>query len=236
MKAVILTGGLGTRLAPYTTILPKPLLPIGSVPILQIILRQLKHFGFTDVILACGYLSELIQAYFMNNPISKEINIHYHMEEKPLGTAGALGSIENLDEPFLVMNGDVLTNLDYSKLIEYHRAQEAALTIAVTQKEVQLELGILLMDKDNQLTGYDEKPTKTYPASTGIYIYDPKVLKHIPPNEHLDAPTLILKLIENNEKVLGYSSDVFWLDMGNHGDHERAIQEFEKDPSRFYVD
>jgi len=236
MKAVILTGGLGTRLAPYTAILPKPLLPIGRVPILLIILRQLKNFGFTDVTMACGYLSELIQAYLMNNPISKEINIHYHMEEKPLGTAGALGSIDNLDEPFLVMNGDVLTNLDYSKLIEHHQSKEAALTIAVTQKKVQLELGILLMDSDNRLTGYDEKPTKTYPASTGIYIYDPRALEYIQPNEYLDAPSLVLKLIENNEKVLGYSSDVFWLDMGNHGDHERAIQEFEKDPSRFYVD
>ncbi len=236
MKAVILAGGLGTRLAPYTAVLPKPLLPIGKVPILQIIIRQLKHFGFTDVILACGYLSELIQAYFMNNSISKEINIHYHMEEKPLGTAGALGTIKGLDEPFLVMNGDVLTNLNFSKLVEYHKAEQAALTVAVTQKKVQLELGILRMDETSQVVGYDEKPTKIYPASTGIYIYDPRALDFIPPNEYLDAPSLVLKLVEEKEKVLGYSSDVFWLDMGNMGDHERAIKEFEKDPSRFYLD
>ncbi|MFQ5715609.1 MAG: NDP-sugar synthase [Nitrospinales bacterium] len=236
MKAVILTGGLGTRLAPYTTVLPKPLMPIGNIPILQIILKQLKHFGFSDVILACGFLAELIQAYFMKNGISRELNIGYHLEDKPLGTAGALEGVKNLTEPFLVMNGDVLTTMDYSKLVEYHKSRGAALTIAVTQKQVKIDLGVLFLDENNQVTGYDEKPVKQYPASMGIYVYEPRVLKYIQPNAYLDVPTLVLRLIEAGEKVAGYVSEAFWLDIGNAEDYERAVNEFEQNRSRFHVD
>jgi NDP-sugar pyrophosphorylase family protein len=235
MKAVILTGGKGTRLAPYTTVLPKPLLPIGRIPILEIILRQLKHYGFSEVILACGYLSELIQAYLMANKISKQLKINYHREEHPLGTAGALATIEGLDETFLVMNGDILTTLDYSKLIEFHKEKKAALTIAITQKKVQIELGVLHMNDKNEITGYEEKPVKIFPSSTGIYIYEPRVLNYITKNTYLDFPTLVLKLIEAGETVVGYPIDAFWLDMGNKDDYEKAVIEFERNISAFHI-
>ncbi len=236
MKAVILTGGRGTRLAPYTTVLPKPLMPIGEVPILEIILRQLKHFGFSEAILACGYLAELIQAYLMSNGISRELKISYHREEKPLGTAGALADIDGLDDTFLVMNGDILTSLDYSALIQYHKDQKAALTVAITRKKVQIELGVLQMDGDNRVVGYDEKPVKEFPASTGIYIYEPSVLNYIEKNTYFDFPTLVLRLIEAGEKVVGYHADTFWLDMGNKDDYEKAVHAFEQNRESFHLD
>jgi NDP-sugar pyrophosphorylase family protein len=233
MKAVILTGGKGTRLAPYTAVLPKPLLPIGEIPILEIILRQLKHYGFSEVILACGYLAELIHAYLINNEISKELKISYHRENKPLGTAGALRSIKGLNKTFLVMNGDILTSMDYSKLVKYHQKQKASLTIAITHKKVKLELGVLEIDSNNTITDYIEKPVKEFPVSTGIYVYEPRVLKFIKPNTYLDFPSLVLKLIKAREKVVGYPINDFWLDMGNKDDYERAVKEFEQNISAF---
>ena len=236
MKAVILTGGRGTRLAPYTTVLPKPLMPIGDVPILEIILRQIKHFGFSEVIMACGYLAELIQAYLMNNRISKQIEISYHREKEPLGTAGALGDIVGLDDTFLVMNGDILTTLDYADLVRYHKEKKAALTVAITKKRIQIELGVLHLDEDNRVVDYDEKPVKEYPASTGIYIYEPSVLQYIEKDKYLDFPTLVLRLIEAGEHVVGYHSDAFWLDIGNKDDYENAVQDFEENSLSFNID
>lgn len=236
MKAVLLAGGRGTRLTPYTTIFPKPLMPIGEIPILEIILRQLKYYGFSEVILACGYLAELIQAYMVNNWISKKLRIRYYREKQPLGTAGTLAGIDGLDETFLVMNGDILTTIDYSKLIQYHQDKKAILTIATTQKKVQIDLGVLCMDGNNNITGYDEKPVKKFPASTGIYIYEPRVLDFIEPETYLDFPTLVLRLLEGGDRVVGYPTEAFWLDMGNKDDYEMAVKEFEKNRSAFHAD
>lgn len=230
---MILAGGKGTRLAPYTTVLPKPLMPVGDTPILETVLRQMKYYGVDDVVLAVGYLASIIRAYFDRNPLSNEMRIRYHQEQEPLGTAGALSSIEGLDEPFIAMNGDILTTLDYSELMRYHREQNAALTIAVTQKRVQIELGVLQMDGSNTIIGYDEKPVKLFPSSMGIYAYDPRVIRYIERNEYLDVPALVLKLIEKGERVVGYCSDAFWLDMGNRDDYERATTEFELRKSEF---
>lgn len=235
MKAVILAGGIGARLAPYTTILPKPLLPLGDVPILEIILYQLKYYGFSEVALACGHLAELIQAYLMNNRISKDLKIRYHREDKPLGTAGALANIDELDASFLVMNGDILTTIDYSKLLQYHQDKKATLTVAVTKKKIQIDLGVLCLDSNNSVIGYDEKPVKEFPASTGIYVYEPCVLDFIEPNTYLDFPTLVLRLLEAGEQVVGYPTDAFWLDMGNKEDYERAVIEFEQNRSAFHI-
>ena len=236
MKTVILAGGKGTRLVPYTTVLPKPLLPLGDMPILEIILYQLKYYGFSEVALACGYLAELIRAYLTNKQIAKELKIQYYIEEKPLGTAGALASIDRLNETFLVMNGDILTTMDYSKLVQYHRRKKAALTVAVTKKRLQIHLGILYMDGDNNIIGYDEKPVKDFPASTGIYVYEPRVLNFIKPNTYLDFPTLVHRLIEKGERVIGHPTDAFWLDMGNKDDYERGVREFEQNRASFHID
>jgi len=228
MKAVILAGGKGTRLKPYTTIFPKPLVPLGNRPILDIIIKQLIYYGFHDITLTVGYLAELIQAYFSNIKNEfKEIKINYVREKKPTGTAGSIGMISGLNETFLVMNGDILTSLDYSKLISYHFEKKSILTIAMYKKKVKIDLGVIEIDQNNILTGYIEKPENIYPVSMGIYVYEPDVLKYIEPNKYLDFPTLVLRLLENGEKIVGYPCDDFWMDIGRQEDYALAQEKFE---------
>lgn len=236
MKAVILAGGRGTRLAPYTMVLPKPLVPVGGIPILETVLRQLRHCGFHEAVLAVGYLSPLIRAYFEQNPISQRMRLRYHQETEPLGTAGALASISELDEPFLVMNGDLLTTLDFADMMRHHREQDAMLTIAVTERKYQIEVGVLSVDADDRVVGYTEKPVHSFPASMGIYICSPRVQRYMEPGVALDIPTLVVRLIEAGEKVIGYRSEAFWLDMGNPSDYARASEAFERDRYLFLKD
>ena len=229
MKAVILAGGKGTRLKPYTTVFPKPLVPLGQRPILDIIIQQLAYYGFRDIILTVGYLAELIEAYFKNsNSRLPNINITYIKEPKPTGTAGSLGLIPDLDGPFLVMNGDILTSMNYMKLAEYHKDKGGILTIGMHNKRVKIDLGVIEANQEGILTGYTEKPEKVYPVSMGIYIYEPAVLNYIEPGEYLDFPDLVLRLIDNGEKVVGYPCDNYWLDIGCHEDYVRAQDEFEQ--------
>ena len=228
MKAVILAGGKGTRLTPYTTVFPKPLVPLGHRPILDIIIRQLAYYGICDVVLTLGYLAELIQAYFNNvNGELQKVNISYVREKKPTGTAGSLSLVPGLNETFLVMNGDILTTLNYSKLIAYHREKKGILTIGMHMKPVKIDLGVLETDSNGILTGYIEKPEKIYSVSMGIYVYEPEVLKYIEPNRYLDFPNLVLRLLENGERVVGYPCDDFWMDIGRQEDYVRAQKEFE---------
>lgn len=233
MKAVILAGGKGTRLRPYTSVLPKPLMPIGDLPILEIIMRRLEKAGVDEVIVAIGYLGSLIQTYLEQSPISKRIKIRYHLEDKPLGTAGAIGTIDSLDEPFFVMNGDLLSNIDFGAMMRRHTEAEAALTVGVVSTDVKIQLGVLALDDAGKITGYDEKPTLSYAASMGIYVYSPRAKAQIPPGEYLDAPSLVLKLIEDGEKVVGFTDPCRWIDIGNHGEYERAQQEYEENPDAF---
>jgi NDP-sugar pyrophosphorylase family protein len=233
IKAVILAGGKGTRLAPYTTVLPKPLMPIDDMPILEIVLRQLRAHGVQEVTLTVGYLASLIRAYLDQSSLGQLLDLTYHHEAAPLGTAGALATVAGLDETFIAMNGDILTTLDYSALVRFHREQGATLTVAVTKKRVQIELGVLHLDDESRIIGYDEKPVKEYPASMGIYVYEPRALDFIEPNVYLDLPTLVRRLIERGEKVCGYESDAFWLDIGNRDDYERAVGEFARNRAAF---
>jgi len=232
MDAIILAGGKGTRLAPYTTIFPKPLMPIGDVPILDVVLRQLKSHGFTKIIMAVGYLAELLETYFGNGS-KYGMPIHYSRERKPLGTAGPLSLIENLTNPFLVMNGDILTALNYSTLIDYHKKKKGIATIAMHKRTVDVDFGVIELNAESEITNYIEKPNLKYMVSMGIYIFDTKVLKYIKPNEKLDFPDLVIKLLKNNEKVIGYPSDDYWLDIGRHDDYKKAIDEFEKNKEKF---
>ncbi len=232
MDAIILAGGKGTRLAPYTTIFPKPLMPIGDVPILDVVLRQLKGYGFTKVIMAVGYLAELLEAYFGNGN-KYRMDIQYSRESKPLGTAGPLSLIENLTNTFLVMNGDILTTLNYSALINYHKEKGAIATIAMHKRTVDVDFGVIELNTDSEITDYIEKPNLKYLVSMGIYIFDTKVLSYIKPNEKLDFPDLIKKLLENNEKVIGYPSNDYWLDIGRHDDYEKAIDKFGQNKKKF---
>ncbi len=236
MKAVVLAGGKGTRLAPYTTVFPKPMLPVGDKPILEIIIRQLAYYGFKEIILSVDYLAELIQAYFQNcHTLPEGIILTYVKEEKPLGTAGPIALIPELKEAFLVMNGDVLTTLDYLKLLAFHKEKAALLTVAMHKKEVKMNLGIIEISNDYLITKYTEKPQFSYFNSMGIYVYEPEVVRYIEPGVYLDLPTLVLKLIKSGEKVCGYYHDKphYWLDIGQHEDYQKANEKFEKRRTEF---
>ena len=229
MKTVILAGGKGTRLRPYTSVFPKPLVPIGNRPILDIIIRQLHYYGFRDVVLSVGHLSELIEAYFTNGIKDlNDINLTYVKENEPTGTAGSLRSIPGLNKTFLVMNGDLLTTLDYRRLVSYHAEKKRILTIAMHKKTVKVNLGVMEANPDNFLTSYIEKPEKIYNVSMGIYVYEPDVLDYIEPGSYLDFPTLVQRLLDNGEKVATYPCDDFWFDIGNHDDFVKANEGFER--------
>jgi len=227
MKAVILAGGRGTRLAPYTTILPKPLMPIGERPILDIIIHQLRHYGFNDINLAVGYLAELLMAYFGNGE-RFGVNITYSREEKPLGTAGPLSLVPGLTERFLVMNGDVLTAINYADMLASHRASSEIGTVAVYSRSVQIDLGVVEYDGQYRLTDYIEKPTHDYKVSMGIYIFEPRVLDFIPRNMRLDLPDLVKKLVAAGETVNCYPYNGYWLDIGRPDDYQQAVADFER--------
>lgn len=237
MKVVILAGGKGTRLAPYTTILPKPLVPVADLPIVEVLLRQLAFYGFSDITLSIGHLGELIQAYFAaNTRLPADVRLSYVVEPEPLGTAGSLALIPGLAETFLVANGDVLTTMDFRRLVAYHRAQAAALTIAMHQKEVPIDLGVMEVGADSRVTAYREKPVLRYLVSMGVYVYDPSVMRHIPRGRRLDFPDLVQMLLRAGETVAAYRSDDFWLDVGRREDFARATDEFLARRAEFHVD
>ena len=227
MKAVILAGGRGTRLAPYTTILPKPLMPIGDKPILDIVIRQLRHHGYGDITLAVGYLAELLMAYFGTGE-RFGVKIAYSREEQPLGTAGPIALVANLDERFLVMNGDVLTAIDYTDMLAHHRASGAIGTVAVYPRSVKIDLGVVEYDDHQRLTHYIEKPTQHYRVSMGIYIFEPRVLDFIPKGQRLDLPDLVKQLVAGGEVINCYPYDGYWLDIGRPDDYAQAAADFEQ--------
>jgi NDP-mannose synthase len=228
MRAVVLAGGLGMRLRPYTTILPKPLMPIGDRPIVEIILRQLAGAGFLHVDLCVGHLGELIRAYFSEGtvvPTGLELEWHWEPGE-PLGTAGALRWVPGLEGTFLAMNGDILTTLDYRALMDHHVASGASLTIAVQDKRVEIDLGVLELD-GSRVTGYREKPALGYCVSMGVYVYESRVLEHLPDGP-CQFPDLVHLLLEAGEHVGTYRSEDDWFDIGTVGEYERAVDELER--------
>lgn len=229
-RAVILAGGMGTRLRPYTTVLPKPLMPVGDRPILDLVLRQLRHRGFDRATISTGYLAELIEAFF-GDGTKVGLAVDYVREDEPLGTAGALALLGDVDEDLLVMNGDVLTDLDFGALLDRHVADDAALTIATKERDVQVSLGVLQFEDgadEARVTGYVEKPRYQFEASMGVYCFAPRVLRHIRAGERLDFPDLVLRLIEAGEVVRAWRCPDFWLDIGRHDDYEQAQEVIEK--------
>lgn len=226
MKAVILAGGKGRRLRPFTTVLPKPLMPLGEMPIVEVVLRQLAANGFEEVTLAVGYLAELMMAY-CGDGSKFGLQVRYSREEQPLGTAGPLALVEGLDDTFLVMNGDVLTTLDLPALVARHRASGAAATIATHRRQQQINYGIIESDDDDRVTAYIEKPVHHYQVSMGVYVLEPAVLTRITPGEYLDLPDLVRQLMAEGQPVMAYPFDGYWLDIGRHDDYEQAVEEFE---------
>lgn len=232
MKAVVLAGGKGARLAPYTTILPKPLMPIGDMPILEVILLQMKEAGIEHVVLTVGHLSELLRTFFRDGS-QFGIKITYNYEQYPLGTAGPIALINGLDDTFLVANGDVLTTLNLRDLIQFHREQKAIATIAAHHRQSKIDLGVLQKDGDCRVTGYIEKPVYDFMVSMGIYAFEPAVITYIKPGEYLDFPDLVRKLIEAGEKVVEYEFDGYWQDLGRPDDYARASKDFENMRAQF---
>jgi NDP-sugar pyrophosphorylase family protein len=228
-RAVILAGGKGSRLGPYTTILPKPLLPVGDRAILDVVVHQLRELGFNEVTLAVGHLAHLVRAV-MGDGSAIGVSIDYAEEDAPLGTVGPLADIENLDESFIVMNGDVLTSLDYGELIDLHREAGNILTIASHRRVVRSDYGVLHLDRETGKTqsviGFEEKPETPHVVSMGVYAMEPRVLDFIEPDEYLDLPDLVLRLIGAGEKVGSYLFTGYWLDIGRPEDYERAVAEF----------
>jgi NDP-sugar pyrophosphorylase family protein len=226
VRAVILAGGRGTRLAPYTSVLPKPLMPIGEIPIIEVVLRQLRWYGIKEALISVGHLAELIQAYFISRGGIPGLDLRYVRETEPMGTAGALGLLHDVDDDLLVLNGDILTTLDFSRLLEFHRRERPVLTIAVHPRTVTIDLGVLDVDSQSAITGYHEKPSFRYQVSMGVYVYSPEAIRAIVPGERLDFPDLVLRLIGEGKRVLAFQSDTYWLDIGRQDDYDQALAEF----------
>jgi NDP-sugar pyrophosphorylase family protein len=225
MEAVLLVGGKGTRLAPLTQVLPKPLLPVGGVPITEIIIRQLVHAGFSRIHMCTGYLADYIRLYFQDGERWKA-SIQYTQEEMPLGTAGPLGYLKGkLERDFLMMNGDLITTLDYARLYHFHLEQGAHLTLAAHQQEESNRFGCLQVE-GNRLLGVEEKPKRISLVNMGIYVLHPSVLQVVPAGEYLDMPQLINQLIAAGKRVHVYTSEDLWMDVGCHDAFERAQRLF----------
>ena len=226
MQTIILAGGRGTRLDPFSRILPKPLFPIEDKPIAEILVHQLQLAGFNEIIMCLGYLADFIKLYFQDGS-DFGLTIRYSVETDPLGTAGPLRMVNDLEENFLVVNGDELTTLDFRALYEHHLALKADMTVAVQKKSVSSSFGVLEI-KDGQVTSYTEKPTINYWASMGIYVINKRVLSLIPENERFDMPDLVQRLLAEQAQVVSYESEDLWFDIGTMSDLEKAKEEFEQ--------
>jgi NDP-sugar pyrophosphorylase family protein len=245
-RAVILAGGRGARLAPYTSILPKPLMPIGDRAILEIVVEQLGQRGFRDVVLSVGHLSHLIRAVFDHGGPTRPSNgsqptrISYVYEEVPLGTAGSLRLVNGLDQTFLVMNGDLLTTLDYADLLRRHRETDNVLTIATKRRGIKVDYGVLNLEDPSgslaRVTSYQEKPEYVSTVSMGVYAVEPRALDFIPPDRAYDFPDLVNALLEAGEPVGAYPYDGLWFDIGRRDDYERAILAWENGGDPFLND
>ena len=222
VQAVILAGGRGTRLAPYTSVLPKPLMPIGDQSILEVVIGQLEDAGIVNVNFCVGYLAHLIQAVFDSRE-NGHVNITYVREQEALGTAGPLRLVDGLDSTFIVMNGDVLTTIDYEELVRFHREQGNAVTIATRERSIKIDYGLLHLDEDSRVREYEEKPTISSRVSMGIYVMEPEVIELVPEGEYFDFPDLVQVLLDAGEPVGSYDHTGLWFDIGRQEDYERAI-------------
>jgi len=235
-RAVILAGGRGTRLAPFTSVLPKPLMPIGERAILELVVDRLESFGIVDITFCVGYLSHLIRAVLESRK-NDGVHIRYVLEQHPLGTAGPLRLVGGLEDTFVVMNGDVLTDLDYSDLLEYHDSQQNVVTIATHARAIKIDYGVVRFDADadadtdgnvdghrRRITAYVEKPEYISPVSMGIYVFEPSVLDYIAPDEPSDFPDLVQALLRAGQPVGAYPHDGMWFDIGRQDDYTQAVE------------
>ena len=222
---VILAGGKGTRLMPYTTSLPKPLMPVGEYPILDILLRQLSGQGFRKITLAVGHLAGLIQAYFKEGQ-DWGVEIDYAYETTPLGTAGPIARLPRQERALLVLNGDLLTTMDFSRIVRFHYENRAIATIGTHRRTEAVQFGVVETGSNGQITEYREKPCLDYMVSMGIYVFSPSVREFIPRAQKFDFPELVERLMTGGQRVMAYESDAYWLDIGRPDDYQKANEEF----------
>jgi NDP-mannose synthase len=230
--AVVLAGGKGTRLQPFTMTIPKPLLPLGDVPILDVVLRQLGASGFDRVILTLGHMAPLFRAHFGDGS-PYEIRLEYLLESEPLGTAAPLRALRDPPDDFLVMNGDLLTDLSYGDLLASHRNSGAAGTISVATRQERVDYGMVDMANDGTFVNYREKPVLSYYVSMGINVLSARALRHIPSSGRFDMPDLMLALHRAGERVHCHRSASYWQDIGRFDDYARASADFLANPTRF---
>jgi NDP-sugar pyrophosphorylase family protein len=231
-RAIILAGGKGTRLRPYTVVLPKPLMPIGEYPILEVIIRQLAQQGFDRVTLAVNHQAEIIRAFFQDGA-KWGIKIDYSFEDKPLSTIAPLHLINDLPENFLIMNGDILTDLSFSDLFEEHVIKNNIFTISSHVREQKIDYGVLEMNVDGYLSGFSEKPKSQYLVSMGVYMASRRIMSFIPQGQSYGFDNLMIDLIAAGQPASVRKFNGYWLDIGRPDDYMQAIEEFDQIKPRF---
>ena len=231
-RVIIQAGGLGTRLHPYTTVLPKPLVPVGDLPVLEIMIRQFVARGFGRITITLGHLGHLIMAV-VGDGARFGAQVDYVWEDEPRGTIGAVTLVEGLEEPFLVVNGDLLTDFDYGVFMRDHLGSGARLSVGTYHKRVQISLGVFDLDMQRRITGFREKPTIALPCSMGIYAIDPSMLEMIPGDRHFGFDDLMKICLERGIAVRGHVFEGHWLDIGRPEDHATASDTFERHRASF---
>ncbi len=235
IPVIIQAGGKGTRLRPYTSILPKPLMPVDEMPILEIVVRQLVRHCFCQLYVTTGHLAHLIESFFGDG--SKwGASITYIKEDRPLGTIGPVRKVPRPNVPFLVMNGDLLTDIDYRQLYEHHLKDDALLTVAVHREEIPVSLGVIDYDKDRCIIGFREKPALEFWGSMGIYVFSPELWDLIPPDTYYGFDTLMADFLRQRRTARVYPWSGVWLDIGRPEDYERASDEFKEHRARLLTD
>ena len=231
-QAIILAGGQGSRLQPYTTIVPKPLLPVGNYPILEILIRQLKRFSFTRIVISVGHLSGLIEAYF-GSGVKWGVDICYVQEDSPLGTAGAIKLVKHVEENFIVMNGDILTDIDMLGLLRSHICQKVISTIVIKHRNIKSDFGEIEINEQNELISYTEKPEHQSFASIGMNVFNARARSFIKMNENIGIPDLVARFKAAGERMFCYQTHGIWLDLGRLNDLQEAQGVFLANKEKF---
>jgi NDP-sugar pyrophosphorylase family protein len=231
-RAIILAGGKGTRLRPFTLTLPKPLVPIGDTPVLEIIIRQLKQRDFGHLTMAVNHQADIIRAYFGNGD-KWGIQIDYSLESMPLGTMGPLRLIRDLPDNFLVMNGDILTDLDFDAFLRKHTSEGNLFTISAARRQQLIDFGVLGTDAAGYLNRFDEKPKESFLVSMGVYAVSHRILEWLPKDQPYGFDQLMRALIQEGQKVAVKEHPGYWLDIGRPEDYQRATDDFADSSERF---
>ena len=227
-KVILMVGGLGTRLQPLTENIPKPMLEVGNKPILQTIVEKFAEYGYLNIVMCINYKSHVIKDYF-GDGTEFGVNIEYVSEKDRMGTAGALSLLKDKpQESFFVMNGDLLTNVNFEHLHDFHTSNNSIGTMCVRDYDFQVPFGVVSI-KDTKILSIDEKPKHKFFVNAGIYMFDPEILEYIPKNEFYDMPTLFKKLIDKNKKVISFPLREYWLDVGRIEEYEKANLEYPKE-------